>query len=371
MTQTTQAGNRNSQHPALYMSFELAKKNWKLCFSDGARDRVRVIAGRDLMALSSEIASAKRKFGLEDDVQVLSCYEAGGDGFWLHRELEKCGISNCVVDPGSIERPTRKRAKTDRLDVKMLSRKLIRHHQGDKVWSVVRVPSAEAEDLRCPHRERQRLVKERSAHITRMKALLLGQGIVLDKFRTLRDELEELRLGSHLRVQLRRELDRLALLDEQLKELTAEWALQLKEESSPALEKMKRLQTLKGIGPVGSRVLVMELFGWRTFKNRRELAGCVGITGTPRNTGNSEREQGISKTGRPSLRALLVELSWGWIRFQPDSKLTRWFHERFGAGKRHRKIGIVGVARKLLIALWRFVEQGKVPEGAILSPIKN
>jgi transposase len=143
----------------------------------------------------------------------------------------------------------------------------------------------------------------------------------------------------------------------------------LAEDSSPAVAKMKRLLSLKGIGDVGARVLVMELFGWRTFDNRRQLAGCVGLTGTPRNSGNSEHEQGISKAGRPQVRGLLVELSWLWVRFQPQSRLSRWFQERFGTGPGSRKVGIVAVARKLLIALWRFVEQGKTPEGALLKSV--
>jgi transposase len=368
MTQTTQAVDPSSQPTRLYMAFELAKKSWKIGFSDGRRERVRTIPGRDLVALALELELAKKRLQLEGEIAVMSCYEAGLDGFWLHRELERSGMTNCVVDPGSIERPSRKHAKTDKLDVKMLLRKLIQHHRGDsKVWSVVRVPSAEAEDERCPYRERQQLKKERGAHVARMKALLLGQGIVLEKFSRLGDDLEKLGLGRYLEARLRRELSRLALVDGQLAELKAELERKLEDESSPALEKVKRLRMLKGIGPVGSHALVVELFGWRSFNNRKELAGCVGLTGTPHNTGESERERGISKTGRPALRALLVELSWGWVRFQPQSKLAQWFHERFGQGKRHRKIGIVALARKLLIALWRFVEQGKVPEGALLK----
>ncbi len=373
MTQTTQASDdRNATQPVLYMAFELAVKNWKLAFASGTQKRVRTIEGRDLMQVQWEIAEAKRRFGLPADAQVVSCYEAGGDGFWLHRWLVEQGANNYVVDPGSIERSQRKRrAKTDRLDVRMLLRKVIQYHLGDhELWSVVRVPSVEAEDGRRVHRERERLKKERTQHINRVRQLLLGQGVVLERFRNVAKQLDDMTLPRHLEAELRRQLARLELVDSQLKEHDAEHARQLAEEGSSApVAKMKRLLSLKSIGNVGARVLVMELFGWRTFDNRRQLAGCVGLTGTPRNSGSSEREQGISKAGRPQVRGLLVELSWLWLRFQPQSRLSLWFQKRFGTGARSRKVGIVALARKLLIALWRFVEHGKVPEGALLKAV--
>lgn len=373
MTQTTQAmDDRNVDQPVLYMAFELAVKKWKLAFAGGDKKRVRTIDGRDLMQVDWEIREAKRKLGLPKDAQVVSCYEAGGDGFWLHRWLLEQGIHAHVVDPGSIERPRRKRqAKTDRLDVGMLLRKLIQYHLGDReLWSVCRVPSVEAEDARRVHRERERLKKERVGHVNRIRQLLLGQGIVLERFRDVDKQIDQMTLPPLLKAELHRELARLELVDQQQKELKAEHTRQLAEEdSSPPVAKMKRLLSLKAIGDVGARMLVMELFGWRTFDNRRQLAGCVGLTGTPHNSGNSEREQGISKAGRPELRGLLVELSWLWLRYQPQSRLSLWYQERFGTGQRSRKVGIVALARKLLIALWRFVEHGKVPEGALLKAV--
>jgi transposase len=356
----------------MYMAFELAVKKWKLAFGSGGKKRVRTIDGRDLQQIVWEIAEAKRKLRLPDDAVVVSCYEAGGDGFWLHRWLVEQGVQNHVIDPGSIEHSGRKRrAKTDRLDVRMLQRKLIQYALGDHdVWSVVRVPSAEAEDGRRVHRERERLKKERVGHVNRVRQLLLGQGIVLERFRDVDKRLDDMTLPRHLKAELRRQLARLALVDQQLKDNQAEHARQLEQEaSSPAIAKMKRLLTLKGVGDVGARMLVMELFGWRHFENRRQLGGCVGLTGTPHNSGNSEREQGISKAGRPQVRGLLVELSWLWLRHQPTSRLSLWFQERFGTGQRSRKVGIVALARKLLIALWRFVEHGKTPEGALLKAV--
>ncbi len=360
----------------LYLAFELGGPNWKLAFTTGLgqKPRLRTIAPRDLETLHKEIVAAKKRFHLPENAPVLSCYEAGRDGFWLHRYLESKEVENLVVDSSSIEVNRRKRrAKTDRLDAQKLVLMLIRYWYGNtEVWSVLRVPSLEEEDRRQMHRERKTLNKEVNRTISRIRGLLATQGIQIKGSMNLSDQkLASLRtrdgsqVPERLRNWLSREWARVMFLKNQLASLESERREEMRRGEQPDLEKMKLLQKLKGVGEVSSWVMVREFFGWRQFKNRKEVGSLAGLTGTPHDSGDKKREQGISKTGNRHIRGVAVELAWSWTRYQPNSTLTRWYRERFAnGGKAARKIGIVAVARQLLIALWELVERGVIPEGA-------
>jgi transposase len=370
MTLMTRTGQST---PTLFLAFELSAGKWKLAFARelGAPPRIRNIEAGDLGALRLEIVEAKRHLGLPCECPVSSCYEAGRDGFWLHRWLVTQGIENVVVDPASIEVERRRRKrKTDRIDVVKLLNRLIRHGWGERVWSVVRIPSEEDEDARRIHRERERLIRERGQHQSRIRGLLSTQGIRADKVN--RTVLELLRLADgsplpkHLHAELKRELERLEVLHKQIKAVEAEMKQATLGETTMAVT-TRQLAQLKGIGMVGAQVLGFEFFGWRRFNNGREVGALAGLTGTPFNSGSMEHEQGISKAGNRRVRAVMDELAWGWLRFQPASALSQWYERRFGSGpSRLRRIGIVALARKLLVAIWRFVAQGVVPEGALL-----
>jgi transposase len=333
------------------------------------------VHARGLHEVVREISLAKIKFKLPETAKVVSCYEAGGDGFWIHRWLQEQGVENFIVDSASIERSQRARkAKTDRLDGKKLAEMLRRYVAGEEdVWSVVRVPDPESEDLRRLQREADRLKKEHSAHIVRIRALLKLHGLQLEPEKAVKD-LENLRspngdrLRRHTCMEIQREWTRVELLRSQLQEIRGERRRLAKECGSQAMRKILILCALQGVGEEGAWTLVTEYFGWRTFNNRRAVGSLAGLTGTPFSSGTTDREQGISKSGSRRVRSLLTELAWLWIRYQPRSKITRWFNQRYHRGtKRMRRVGIVALARKLLIALWRWVEFGEIPEGAILS----
>jgi transposase len=375
-TLATRNGQDSGQKAVLYMAFELGESKWILRFGDGGtRTRDIRMEARDLDRLELEIARAKERFQLPRDVRVVSCYEAGRDGFWLHRYLVSQGVENLVVDSASIEvSRRRRRAKTDRLDVTKLHAMLIRHVCGERVWSVVHVPDVEAEDARQIHRELQRMKGEARRHRNRIQSLLVTQGISVGVGRGFREHLEEVELwdGTELPEYLKgavlREYERLELVQRQIRELEALRRRMVKEQATAALAKVFSMMQLRGIGLQSSWVFVMEFFGWRDFGNRREVASLAGLAPTPYNSGGSDREQGIGKAGNGLVRWMTVEIAWGWLRFQPESQLSQWYRERFaGGGSRMRRVGIVALARKLLIALWRFVEYGEVPEGARLK----
>ena len=358
----------------LYMAFELSDKKWRLAFGDGRRQRQVVIAAGALEALREQIGQVKEKWALAADTAVVSCYEAGRDGFWLHRQLAAWGIVNHVVDAGSIEVARRaRRAKTDRLDAQGLLEKLMRYANGERrVWRVVRVPEPQWEDLRQLHRERDELKKDCNAVRNRITSKLLAQGLRLVPGQDFLERLETLRLfdgralPEHLKAGLRREYERLQLAQTQLR--AVEGGIRALIESADGLEQVRALMQLPGIGWVGAWTLVAELFGWREIRNRRELAALVGLVPVPYNSGTMVREQGISKAGNRRVRALLIQLAWLWLRYQPHSKHSRWFRERFGGGsQRQRRIGIVALARRLVIDLWRFAESGIVPDGTRLK----
>lgn len=361
----------------LYMALELSDKKWKVGFGNGRRERQCMVAAGDWAALHVQMAKAREKLGLAPDCRVMSCYEAGRDGFWIHRELVREGVENLVIDSASIEVNRRKRrTKTDGVDVGSLLRLLVRYDGGERrMMSVVRVPNVEEEDRRRLHRERQRLLKERGGHSARIKALLVAHGVRLELDGKFLERLEEAvggvsgyPLGADLKAELRREYERYRLVDEQARGLEREQKRRVEQAQTGALRQVYQLMQLKGVGWQSSWLLVMELFGWREFRNRRELGACVGLTPTPYDSGESQREQGISKAGSRRVRSLMVELAWLWLRYQPASALSQWFARRFAhGGKRMRRIGIVALARKLLIALWRYLHHGVLPEGAVLS----
>jgi transposase len=378
MTTATHNEPDTTSERVLFMAFELSEKTWKLGFTTGPghQPRERPVAARHQARLLQEIAQAKRRFGLPETAPVVSCYEAGREGFWLHRFLQAQGITNHVVDSSSIEVNRRKRrAKSDALDVRKLLSMLICYEHGERdVWRVVHVPSVEAEDKRQLHRDLETLKQERASTTTRIKGLLSSQGIRLTSLSKFPEQLDALRLwdGSPLPSGLRRRLLRVyahhAFLSQQIAELEAERRTQLQSAQDASIEKVRQLMSLRGIGINGAWLLVMEFFSWRDFKNRREVGGLAGLTPTPYQSGASAREQGITKSGNRHIRWMTTELAWSWLRYQPESALSCWFRERFGGGgKRLRRIGIVAVARKLLIALWRFLETGVIPEGAELK----
>jgi len=337
------------------------------------------MAARNLGQLEEEIEMAKGRFKLEGEIKIVSCYEAGRDGFWLHRYLLSCGIENIVVDSSSIEVNRRKRrTKTDRIDARKLLQMLMRYRGGErKLWSVVNVPGVEAEDGRQLHRELEVLNKERTMHRSRIRGLLIQQGLEVSNpsGKGFFEELESLRtwdgraLAEDLKERVVREHERLRNVEDQMKLLRKEREIRVESMATPSLRMVEQLRSLYGVGKTSSWDFVMEMYGWRKFRNRKEVGAFAGLTPTPYDSGGSRREQGISKTGRGRVRGLSIQISWGWLRFQPQSKLSKWFWERFGhGGKRMRKIGIVAVARRLLIDMWRYLEYGVIPDGARLRP---
>lgn len=363
----------NANKQRLYLSIELSRKKWKLGFSDGraARARIRTIEARDFQRLREEIEQAKTHFGVEGEAETVSCYEAGREGFWVHRALIEKGIVNVIVDAASIDIKRRKRAKTDRIDAESLVRKLVRYYAGERdVWSIVRVPTREAEDERQLHRDIGVLQREQQQHCVRIQSLLFTQGVDVEVTPKLMRDLDQLRcwdgqpLPSELRDRIQREYARLRAAEEDLLVLRKQQKARLKTPSA-SMEKIRLMQQLCGIAMRSSWVFVMELFGWRHFQNRRQVAGAMGLTPMPYQSGDSARDQGISRAGNRRVRAMAIEIAWSWLRYQPQSRLSQWYERRFASsGKRMRRIGIVAMARRLMIDLWRFVEFGIVPEGA-------
>ena len=359
----------------LYMAFELSNTKWKLVFGDGMKIREKTVSAGDIPAVLDQIEKAKQRFKMGEDIPVYSCFEAGRDGFWLHRAIEEIGIKNIVVDSASIEVNRRfRRIKSDGVDGRKLLTMLIRYINGEqKLWSVLHVPGVKDEDARRLNREVSRLKKERTAHTNRIKSLLVLHGVQMKIRRTFLQELEEVvlwggkPLPERIRNELKREYERYVLIQKQLSDVEQEKKKVLESDSEP-VKKVWLLQNLKGIGPVSSWLLVFEFFGWRDFRNVKQVGAAAGLTPTPYNSGGSEREQGISKAGNRRIRAVMIEVAWYWLRYQPQSSLSRWFMERFGnGGRRMRRVGIVALARKLLVALWKYIEQGMIPEGALLK----
>jgi transposase len=375
MAATHSVNSTPSVAPVLYVAFELSNGQWKLASSSARGQRARIVSvpARDIKAVLREIARAKARFGLPENAEVFSCYEAGRDGFWLHRFLHHHGINNVIVDSSSIEVNRRlRRAKADNLDAISLVGLLIRYCEGEpKVWSTVSVPDPLDEDQRHLHRELDQLRRERTSHSNRVRGLLATLGIkvrgnefsaaVLDLLRQWNDE----PLPAGLKQRLFREFERMELLARQIRALEVEQASQICDDQTRNVDKVRKLMGLKGVGQTTASILTYEYFGWRDFANRRELGGLSGLTPTPYQSGESNLEQGITKAGNRLVRWIMTEVAWSWLRFQHESALTQWYYRRFGGGtSRMKRIGIVALARKLLIALWRYVEQGEIPEGA-------
>lgn len=371
-----------SEYATVYVVFELSKSTWQLgVMLPGAEKMSRYrIEGGDLAELSILLSRLRaRAERLGKPVRIVSCYEAGLDGHWLHRWLSDHGIVNHEVDASSIEVNRRaRRAKTDRIDLALLMRAFLAYLRGEPgVCSMVRVPTVEDEDRKRRTRERERLVRERTMHSNRIRGLLQGQGIrdAMPLKPGFLSALDEMRTGDgralppHLKDEVRREHERLMLVHKQLKALEAANLAAHRAPAKGSVEaKVVQLAQLKAIGPQIAQVLANEVF-YRDFKNRRQVGSCVGLTDTPYDSGESRKQQGISKAGNHRARTSAIELAWLWLRHQPDSALSRWFRERVGNVKgRIRKIAIVALARKLMVALWRYLETGLVPTGAVMRP---
>jgi transposase len=340
------------------------------------RPRLRVITAGALSELRAEIGTAKTRLGLAAAAPVRSCYEAGRDGFWLHRALTADGILNVVVDPASfmVDRRAR-RAKSDRLDATALVQQLMNAAGGDRRgWRELHVPSVQAEADRQLQREWEAVRDDRTRLRNRIHGLLATQGIRLDLTAGFPEQLRGARcwdgtaLPSELRGRLERDWTQLQQVEDRLttiKQLRK--ARVIATRTDVVATQTRTLAQLRGIGVNGALTLTTELFAWRAFTNRREVGAIIGLTPTPYHSDQRLLEQGISRSGNRRVRALSIELAWSWLRWQPDSALTRWFFSRFGHHPRARRIGIVAVARKLMIALWRYATTGVVPEGAVLK----
>lgn len=365
----------------LFVAFDLGNRTWKVASTTGVGDPVRhtQMAAGDRQGLADELRRARARFHLAPDAPVVSCYEAGRDGFGPHRLLATLGVENLVVDPSSIEVPRRaRRAKTDRIDATKLLDHLLRYVGGEaRRLRIVRVPSVEVEDRRQLHRELGAAKGDRLRMRNRITSLVAAQGgrvMVEDRFPERLGEVslpDGRRLPPDLQARLQREWSVLEVVEQRIAHLEAERHHRLLDAAvgDPEMDRVKQLMRLRAIGETSAWQLVFEYF-WRRFENRREVAAGAGLTPTPFNSGDVERDQGISKAGNGRVRALVIELAWGWLRWQRDSELTRWFRARFDVTKRTRRVGIVALARRLLIALWRYLETGEVPAGAVLKPLK-
>jgi transposase len=368
---------------AIFVSLELSRSSWLVTsLSPGKGEKMSkysVTAG-DVAGLLKLFADLRRKAEARtgQSYPIITIQEAGLDGFWLHRVLQQNGIESHVVDPASIAMPRRRRrAKTDRLDGEMLLRVLLAYKRGEpRVCAMVVAPSPEEEDRRRICRERQTLLAERIAHVNRIKGLLFAQGIFdyAPLRRDRRTRLETLRSGDgrelppHLKQQIVRELDRIELLLEQLQAVEAGRddlvAMQAKAADEAAAPKaVKMLLALKGVGEQFAAVLWLEAF-YRHFANRRQIAAYAGLAATPWRSGGIRHEQGVSRAGNPRLRTTMIQLAWLWIRHQPQSALTRWFKAHSARGRKHT---IVALARKLLVALWKYTAHGVAMEDVVMK----
>jgi transposase len=360
----------------VYVAIELSKKTWVLGIAHPDRDRPSIhrVSGGNIGELVSRLRVAAR-----NNRRILVCYEAGYDGFWLARALAKMGIECRVLDPASIQVNRRaRRVKTDRIDVLALLRALIATDRGERhVCAIVRVPSVEEEDARRSHRERQRLVRERTGHINRIKGLLFAQGIrdIKPKLRRSRIDFAALEtaeghpLPDRLRRELEREYARLSLIATQLREVEKE--RDTADAQDPVVEQKRQLLVaLHGVGATSAAILAREVFA-RSFASRRQLGSYLGLTPSAYDSGSTTRCQGISKAGNSWARRILIEVAWLWQKYQPASPLSHWYIQRTaGQSSRIRRIMLIALARKLAISLWRYVETGLVPEGVAIAKAK-
>ena len=369
-----------SDEHTLYAALELSKNSWLLAIQSPGRDNpsLHPIKGGDADGLVAKLDAARQRLAKVSGrvPKVILCYEAGYDGFWLARFLEPHGIDCRVMDPASLQVDRRaRRVKTDRIDVENILHTLIAWCRGERhVCSMVVIPSVDEEDLRRSHRERNRLVRERTAHINRIKGLLFAQGIrginVKSRHKTLTPaELvtgDGRALPERLAREIAREIERLALVQAQLAEVERE--RDLAPTPCEATERKRhQLLRLKGIGATSAPILAREVY-YRRFANRRQVASYIGLAPSPYDSGESRRSQGISKAGNSLVRAVMIQTAWMWLKHQPNSALSQWFHRRTeGQSKRMRCVMIVALARKLAVALWRYLELGLIPQGAIVK----
>jgi transposase len=368
----------------IFIAIELSQKTWLATMHCPDKDRIsrHKLDGGDHAGLLKLINRLRERAARATGAvpAVVSCYEAGYDGFWLHRLLTAAGIVNHVLDPASIAVDQRaRRAKTDRIDGEQMLRTLMAYCRGEpRVARMVRVPSREQEDARRDSRERQRLIKEQTAHTNRIKALLRLFGMAVGNPRR-RDWLswlaaqrdwQDQAVPPRIMAELQREHARLTLVREHIAALEQP---PIEAETTPAVtqmtERKNRLLRLKSLGPALAATLTNEVL-YKDFRNRREVGGYCGLAPSPWQSGGLDREQGISKAGNRRARHAVVELAWLWLRHQPDSALTQWFRQRTaGASGRIKRIAIVALARKLIIALWRYVTTGLIPDGAVLKEV--
>jgi transposase len=378
---TAYVEQHSANEPVLAVALELAKASWKVALSDARRNpRLKTVDAPQPLARLEQvvqtIAETRALWALPASARVVVVYEAGQDGFWLQRALQARALEVLVIDPASLLMARRRRlAKTDRLDALRLVEALLAWLRGEqRRFQVVCAPSVEDEDRRHWGRERQQLQRELQQHRNRIEKLLATVGCWTRLDRAGRQQLAEgtlqdwagQALGAALQARLQRELQRWEEARTQLRRLEREHAQRF---GTRQAEQVARLSQLRGIGTVGARQLVLELF-WRQFRNRRQLGACVGLVPSPYDSGTLRVDQGISKQGNPRVRALLVEQAWLWLHYQPNSALSHWFAKKAGGDcRRSRRVAIVALARRLVIALWRYLERGELPAGATLKAV--
>ena len=370
------------EEEVLAVALELASGSWKIAFQDGKHAKPAVLtvsadqSAARLQEVEREIGKIRRKWHVRPGARTVVLYEAGQDGFWIQRALSARGIKTLICDPGSIPMPRKhRRAKTDRLDAIKLVSCLRGWLRGElDRMHIIRIPEEQDEAQRHLSRDRGELIKERGQHRDRMRKLLrtvgCWDGIDGDVGRRLQQGQYRCHDGASLPAELQerlvREIERMELVDRQLRELEDELALQLPEATQ---ERIAALQRLKAVGSVGATRLVLELF-WRRFDNAKQVGACIGLVPQPYDSGESRVDQGISKQGNRKVRSLLIEMAWFWLRYQPGSAIAKWYATHIGGNgtsKRSKRSAIVAVARRVAIALWRYLEQGIVPEGAALK----
>ncbi len=376
----TQFPVSTASEASIYAALELSKNSWLLAIQVAGRDNpsLHPIRGGNAEGLMAKLDAARDRVArVSGQVpKVIVCYEAGYDGFWLARFLEQRGIACRVMEPASLQVNRKaRRVKTDRIDVEKQLHTLIAWCRGERhVCSMVVIPSVEAEDLGRSHRERDRLVRERTAHINRIKGLLFGQGIrginVKRHYKTLKPANlvtgDGRPLPERLGREIVREIERFALVQKQVVEIERERDF-APTPCSATERKRKQLLQLNGIGVASAPVLAREVY-YRQFANRRQVGSYLGVTPSAYDSGESRRSQGISKAGNCLARSVMIQVAWFWLRHQPESELTKWFRLRTeGQSKRMRRVMIVALARKLAIALWRYLETGLIPQGAVLT----
>jgi len=374
----TTVATREDQAQVLYVALELGERKWKIACtpSMGQAPRLRQLNARDLTQLLIEIRAAKERFKLPHDAPVYTCYEAGREGFWLHRALTVLEFHNTVVDSASIEVDRRaRRTKTDSLDAVKLVTMLIRYHNGEpRVWRVVRVPTSAEEDRRQLHRELAVLKRDRTALVCRVKSLLALQGLAGGPRAMLPEDIDRLRMWNgaplprELAERVKRECERVVSIDAQIRLLDRKRKYALKHCGGRAFTLIRKLMKLRGIGVESAWIYVMELFAWRQLKTVRQVGAISGLTPAPYQSGEMKHELGITKAGNRHVRRVAVEIAWGWLQYQPQSELTQWYQRKFGhGGSALRRKGIVALARKLLVALWKYAEHDELPAGAALK----